>query len=176
MRLSWHLFVNHCVERAFMGHEPGMRANACFDLVVANHVLYYVPDLDRTLQDLLYTLATPGLFLTAMSGQSNAMAQFCLRCFDLLGKPFPYYTAEACEAALTALGEAYCTEDIHYELVFPDTEEHRLTMGRFLMGGDFHALPRPALLQGFDSYMLAGQIAMQLVHTHVIVRRLARSA
>src|SRR5262245_22750122 len=150
--------------------------HACFDLVVANHVLYYVPDLDSTLLAVLHTLATPGLFLTAMAGRANAMTQFCLRCFDLLGKPLPFYTAEDCEAALTGLGEAYCTEDIHYELIFPDTEEHRLTVGRFLMGGDFHAVPRPALLQGFDSYVHAGQIAMQLVHKHFIVRRLASSA
>jgi hypothetical protein len=45
---------------------------ACFDLVVVNHVLYYVPDLDSTLSALLRTLATPGLFLAAMAGRANA--------------------------------------------------------------------------------------------------------
>jgi SAM-dependent methyltransferase len=144
--------------------------HACFDLVVANHVLYYVPDLHGTLSALLRTLATPGLFLVAMAGRANAMAQCCLRCFDLIGKPYPFHTSEDCEAALAGLGEAYGTEDVHYELVFPDTEENRLNMGRFLMGGDFHAVPRQAMLQCFDPYAYARQITMQLAHKHFIIQ------
>jgi SAM-dependent methyltransferase len=145
--------------------------HACFDLVVVNHVLYYVPDLDGALAALLRALASPGLFLAAMAGQTNAMAQLCRRCFDVLGKPYPFHTAEDCEAALARLGAAYGTEDVHYELVFPDTAENRLCMGRFLLGGDVHAVPRPVLLQCFDPYALAGHIAMRLVHKHFMVRR-----
>jgi len=148
--------------------------DTCFDLVVANHVLYYVPDLDGTLSALLRTLATPGLFLAAMAGRANAMAQCCLHCFDLIGKPYPFRTSEDCETALAVLGEAYCTEDVHYELVFPDTDENRLSMGRFLMGDDFHAVPRRAMLQCFDPYAHAGQITMQLVHKHFIIQRQVR--
>jgi SAM-dependent methyltransferase len=145
--------------------------HACFDLVMANHVLYYMPDLHGRLLALLGALATPGLFLTAMAGRVNAMTQLCQQCFDLLGKPFPFHTAEDCEATLAGLGEAYGTENVHYELAFPDTEENRLCIGRFLLGGDFHTVPRPALLQCFDPYAHAGQIAMQLVHQHFIVQR-----
>lgn len=145
--------------------------HACFDLILVNHVLYYVPDLEGTLSTLLRALATPGLFLTAMAGRDNALAQFCLRCFDVIGKPFPYQTATDCAVALARLGEAYCTEEVHYECVFPDTEENRLRIGRFLMGSDYDTIPRQVLLEGFDSYAHAGQIAMQPVHQHFIVRR-----
>jgi SAM-dependent methyltransferase len=124
--------------------------HACFDLVVANHVLYYVPDLYGTLSALLRTLDTPGIFLAAMAGRANAMARFCRRCFDVIGKLYPFHTSEDCEAALADLGEAYCMEDVQYELVFPDAEENRLRIGRFLMGDDFHAVPRQAMLQCFD--------------------------
>jgi len=144
---------------------------ACFDLVLANHVLYYVPDLDSTLSVLLRALATPGIFLAAMAGRANAMAQCCFRCFDLIGKPYPFRTSEDCEAVLSGLGEACGTEDVHYELVFPDTAENRLRMGRFLLGGDFHAVPQQAMLQCFDPYAHVGQITMQLVHKHFIIRR-----
>jgi SAM-dependent methyltransferase len=145
--------------------------HAGFDLVVANHVLYYVPDLDGTLVALLSALATPGLFLAAMAGRVNTLARLCLHCFDVLGKPFPFHTAEDCEAALARLGEAYGTENVQYDLVFPDAAENRLTIGRFLLGGDVHAIPRPALLQCFDPYAHAGQIAMQIMHQHFIVWR-----
>ena len=39
------------------------------------------------------------------------------KCFDLLGKSFPFHTAEDCEAVLARLGAAYGSGDIQYELV-----------------------------------------------------------
>jgi hypothetical protein len=105
-----------------------------------------------------------------MAGRANALAQFSRRCFDLLGKPFPFRISEDVEAALICLGETYSTEDIHYELVFPDAEEHRLSIGRFLMGNDYDDVPRRAMLEGFDGYAHAGKIAMPIVHKHFIVR------
>jgi SAM-dependent methyltransferase len=146
--------------------------NACFELILANHVLYYVPDIKSTLATILAVLATPGLLLTAMAGRASILAQYSRRCFNLLGKPFPFRTSEDLEAALAGLGEAYCAEEVHYELVFPDVEEHRLSMARFLMGSDYDAVPRQALLEGFDPYSNAGKIAMPLVHKHFMVRRL----
>lgn len=145
-----------------------------FELILANHVLYYVPDLEGTLSALLRALATPGLFLTAMAGRDNTLAQFCLRCFDMIGKPFPYRTATDCAVALAHLGEAYDTEEVQYEFVFPDTAESRLRIGRFLLGSDYHAVPRQALLESFDPYVQGGQIIMQPVHQHFIVRRQAQ--
>ncbi|MGH8063983.1 MAG: class I SAM-dependent methyltransferase, partial [Candidatus Entotheonellia bacterium] len=144
--------------------------HACFELILANHVLYFVPDLKGMLSSILRALATPGLFLAAMAGRANSLAQFCLRCFDLIGKPFPFRTAEDFEAALASLGEAYCTEDVHYALIFPDAEEHRLSIGRFLLGSDYDAVPRWAMLESFDPYANAGKISMPLVHKHFMVR------
>jgi hypothetical protein len=62
------------------------------------------------------------------------------------------------EAALASLGEAYSAEDIHYELAFANAEEHRLSMGQFLMGSDYDAVPRQAILQGLDPYANAGKM------------------
>ena len=73
-------------------------------------------------------------------------------------------------AALASLGEAYSAEDVHDELAFADAEEHRLSMGRFLMGSDYDAVPRQAMLAGFDPYANAGKIAMPLVQKHFMVR------
>jgi hypothetical protein len=75
------------------------------------------------------------------------------------------------EAALASLGEAYSAEDVHYELAFADAEEHRLSIGRFLMGSDYDAVPRQAILEGFDPYASAGRIVLPLVHKHFLLRR-----
>jgi hypothetical protein len=74
------------------------------------------------------------------------------------------------EAALTSLGEAYGAEDLHYELAFADAEEHRLSIGWFLMGSDYDVVPRQAILEGFDPYASAGRIVLPLVHKHFMVR------
>ena len=74
------------------------------------------------------------------------MTQLCRHCFDLLGKPFPFHTAEDCEATLARLGAAYGTEDVHYELVFPDTEDNRLCIGRFLLRRQFSRRPAAGAL------------------------------
>ena len=88
-----------------------------------------------------------------------------------MGKSFPFWICEDFEAALASLGEAYSAEDVHYELAFADAEEHRLSMGRFLMGSDYDAVPRQAILEGFDPYASAGKIVMPLMHKHFLVRR-----
>jgi hypothetical protein len=75
------------------------------------------------------------------------------------------------EAALTSLGEAYSAEDVHYELAFADAEEQHLSLGRFLMGCDYDAVPRQAILEGFDPYASAGRIVLPLVHKHFLLRR-----
>jgi SAM-dependent methyltransferase len=143
---------------------------ACFDIILANHVLYFVPDLTHTLSAILRALATPGLFLTAMAGRANGLAQFCHRCFDLIGKAFPFWSCEDFEAAQASLSEAYSAEDVHYELAFADAEEHRLSIGRFLMGSDYDAVPRQDILEGFDPYASAGKIVLPLMHKHFMVR------
>ena len=45
--------------------------HGCFDLVLANHCLYYVADLETTVSALLRGLSSPGLFLCALAGQEN---------------------------------------------------------------------------------------------------------
>jgi len=142
---------------------------ACFDLVLANHVLYYVPDLDGTLAALLRALATSGLFLTAMAGQRSTFAQWCQQCFAWLGQPYPFHTAEELEGALARQGVAYGKEDVHYEFVFPDTAEHRLTVMWFLLGNAYHDVSQPAMLALFDPYAHGEQVVMRLVHEHFMV-------
>jgi hypothetical protein len=62
------------------------------------------------------------------------------------------------------------TEDVYGQLVFPDAEEQRLTIGRFLMDSDYDTVSRRAMLEGFDPYAHAGKIAMPMVHKHFMVR------
>ncbi len=79
---------------------------ACFDPVLANHVFYYVPDLETVLASILRALAPSGLFLTAIAGQRNTLIQFWNHCFALIGRPVPFHTAEDMERTLIRMGAA----------------------------------------------------------------------
>jgi SAM-dependent methyltransferase len=143
--------------------------HGCFDLVLANHSLYYVPDLDTTVSSLLRSLSSPGLFLCALAGQENLLIQFWNHCFGLIGKAVPYHTAEDLKSVLLKEGVAHRTEKVTYDLAFPDSEENRLHIMRFLLGGYFEAIPRAEMLAAFDRYRAAGRIAMCISHQHFII-------
>jgi len=173
------MYRQQAVERlqAFTTHLVGAwpalpsSMDACFDLVLANHVFYYVRNLNEVLSGILRSLATPGIFLTAIAGQRNTLIQFCYHCFGLIGKPFPFHTAEDLEVALAHLGEIYHKQDVQYDLVFPDSEENRLKILRFVLGDYFHEVPRQPMLDLFNVYAHADQIVIQTVHKQFIIQR-----
>src|SRR5262245_4256667 len=59
---------------------------ASFDIVLANHVFYYVPDLGGQLAMLSDALSTPGIFVTALAARTNALIEFWITGFRLLGR------------------------------------------------------------------------------------------
>jgi trans-aconitate 2-methyltransferase len=134
---------------------------ARFDLVLSNHALYYVVDLDDTLRWLRGALAPGGLFLAGIAGQDNVLIQMWNRCFALIGIPVPHRTAEDVEAALARLGQPCRKEAVPYQLAFPDTEGNRLKIMRFLLGDYyFQVLPRD-MLDLFEPYARDGRIDIQ---------------
>ena len=104
-----------------------------------------------------------------MAGQSNVLIQFWNSCFALIGKPVPFYTAEDLEDILATQGAGYRKQEIQYELVFPDAEENRLKILRFLLGSYFEEVPRLAMLDLFTPYAHGGQIVIQTVHEQFVI-------
>jgi SAM-dependent methyltransferase len=135
-----------------------------FDLILSNHVLYYVPELEAALERIIQALAPGGLFLTAIAGRDNALVDFWFRGFPLIGRPVPYHTAEDVEAALRGLGRAFERREVRYELSFPDLEDNRLKILRFLFGGHLADLPMPEVLALFEEHASGGRITMRTGH------------
>jgi SAM-dependent methyltransferase len=141
-----------------------------FDFVLANHVMYYVPDLKGHLQKLIDSLDSSGVLLTAIAGRSNALIEFWLKGFALLGKEVPYHVSEDVETALQELGANYEKQEVLYELTFPDTEENRMHIIRFLLADHLVKMPLEPLMALFDKYCRAGQIEMRTSSEHYTVR------
>jgi trans-aconitate 2-methyltransferase len=140
------------------------------DLILSNHVLYYVPELEVALGRIFRTLGANGLFLTAIAGRDNAIVDFWFRGFPLIGRPVPYQTAEVVEAALSRLGRPFERREVRYDVGFPDTEENRLKILRFLFGEHLAILPRAEILAAFDRYAVAGRIEMHTGNRQYYVR------
>jgi trans-aconitate 2-methyltransferase len=140
-----------------------------FDLVLANHVLYYVEQLDQQLAAVVQALAPRGLLLAAMAGQDNTLIQFWNRAFAMIGQPVPFHTAEDVQAALDARGVPFRKQTVNYQLVFADNPANRTHILRFLFGDWFHKMPPAELLAMFDPFVAEDTISMRLVHEHIIV-------
>jgi SAM-dependent methyltransferase len=142
-----------------------------FEVVLANHVFYYVPDLEGVVRQILTALSSPGLFATTLAGRDNVLIQFWLKGFALLGRPLPFHVAEDLEAALGRLGQAFEAKGVTYTLTFPDTEENRGKILRFLFGEHFAALPRQAALDFFNPYVESGKVVIRTGHRQYVVRK-----
>lgn len=139
---------------------------ARFDVVISNHVLYYVDDLDDTLRQLLARIAPGGRMLLALAGWDNPLLDFWRLGFAQLDRPVPYYTAEDVAAALTREGSPFARSTVAYELRFPDTAENRLKMLRFLLGEHLAEIGPQRLLGEFDRFVRGGEIVVETGSWH----------
>jgi trans-aconitate 2-methyltransferase len=147
---------------------------ASFDFILANHVFYYVPDLAGQLVKLIGALASTGVFVTAVAARTNKLIEFWIAGFRLLDRDVPYNTSEDVEAALVELGAEFQKRQVPYELTFPDTEENRLRIIRFLLADHLSQMPLEPLLSMFDQYSHAGRIQIRTESDHFMVRAMNR--
>lgn len=145
-----------------------------FDVILANHVFYYVSDLEGTLAEIVSALDPQGLFLTAIAGRDNAMFRFWEKGFAYSGKPIPYWLAEDFEVALTKRGILYKKRPSSYEIVFPDSVQNRKKILRFLCADHLPGMPERELLSLFDAFVRDDRIEMHTHSMHFMIRSAVR--
>lgn len=137
-----------------------------FDLILSNHALYYVGDLKPCARRLLTLLSPGGLMLIAMAGWDNTLMRLWKTGFALVNRPVPYNSAEDLEAILDLVEATYRKARSPYEIRFPDSEENRMSILRFLFGEHLRDMPRDRLLAEFDPYVRANQIEISTHSDH----------
>jgi len=138
-------------------------------VVLANHVFYYVPNLRDRLAALIAAVSPSGRFVTSIASRSNVLIELWIAAFGLLGQEVPYHTSEGVEAALRELHADYQKQSVPYDLTFPDTEENRLRILRFLLADHLPLMPRQPLLDFFDRYRRDGQIEIRTASDHYTI-------
>ena len=144
---------------------------AAFDLILANHVFYYVPDVETHVKQLIAALAPNGIWLTAIAGGTNRLFEFWLAGFGEIGREIPYNTAEDVEAWLAKLNVPFDKQLIPYRLEFADTRDNRLKMIRFLLAEHLTEMRVAPLLARFDKYSRAERIVIETTCEHFVVRK-----
>ncbi|MBK8969592.1 MAG: class I SAM-dependent methyltransferase [Saprospiraceae bacterium] len=154
----------------FSGHSirhfaalPDTLERPC-DLVLANHVLYFVPDLAHTIHALHSRLRPGGKLLTAMAGSENALIQCWELGFGLLDLDVPYFSGNNMPGVLDQLELTWRREATNFVINFPDTPENRLKILRFLFGVHLANFPQAPLLAFFDPYRQNGDIWIETSH------------
>ncbi|WP_437231140.1 class I SAM-dependent methyltransferase [Planctomicrobium sp. SH661] len=142
-----------------------------FDVVLVNHVLYYVDDLESTVPQLARLLKPEGKLLITIAGWDNSLNQFWKIGFELLGRPIPYYVSEDVEAILNRLGLPFRKSKAAYRLTFPDTIDNRMKILRFLFGEHLHEISPQLLLGGFDRYVQGEEILIETDSDHYLIER-----
>lgn len=135
--------------------------SGCYDLIVANHCFYYVPDVTHSLRRLVATLDQQGLLIVAISGQDNVLIQLWQQGFASIDEAVPYHTAETVENACRDLGLDAVPRDLTYQISFADSRAHRETMLRFLFDKHLARMPLDPLVAFFDRFSHQGQINIE---------------
>jgi trans-aconitate methyltransferase len=142
-----------------------------FDVVLANHSLYYVTELPALVARLVEAVAPGGAFAAAIAPRENVLIRFWIAAFRSIGMEVPYHTSEDVAVALRAAGAEYEVESVGYELAFPDTAENRMRIIRFLLEKYIPELEPELLLALFDPYAEVGHVRIRTASDHYTVRR-----
>ncbi len=147
-----------------------------FDLILANHSLYYVRDLRAATADLLDRLAPGGRLIAALLDRRNALAKICRAGFASAELAFPYFLAEDFEAELRRHGVEPMREPVAYRIAFADSREARLKILRFLLAHHFQHLPPEKGAALFDPFEAGGRIVIETAYPHLIAERPAAAS
>lgn len=138
-----------------------------FDLILANHSLYYVQDPTAALTDLARRLAPGGRLILALLGRDNALAEIWRDGYAAAGAAFPFFLADDAIATLGA--GALRAEPVSYRIAFADSAEARWRIARFLFGAEAEARFGPELIALFDRRRRGAEIVIKTRYDHLVL-------
>lgn len=146
-----------------------------YDLIFSHHVLYYVPNLEETLARLVGGLRPGGRMLLVQGGQRNGLNTLVFAAFDRIGERSPYNYSEDTAEILRRLHVDFQLLPISSSVDFPDSEEGRWRMLRFLLGEHLSKLAPEEALSLFEPFVRGDRVHFESVdELFVVDRELAR--
>jgi SAM-dependent methyltransferase len=150
------------------GQEVKGTVDDRFDLIIANHSLYYVAEPAATAAALLQRLALGGRLIAALLDDGNALAGIWRAAYAAANMRFPFMLAEQLEAILDRLGFALERETVSYEIALPAREDAKRRILRFLMGADLEHVPTEQVNALFEPYRHADMVLIATTYPHLV--------
>lgn len=133
------------------------------DVIITNHVLYYVSNIESTLKELLFRLKPNGTLFATMASEDNALIKGWSHCFSVHSEAVPYFRLNDLIKILNKMGLRYEQYGLISEVTFVDTLEYRTSLLRFLTGTHYkNLLKKEEMLIFLDAYKVDGIIKMPL--------------
>lgn len=132
-----------------------------FDLITSKHALYYVKDLRSTVSALCCRLKPGGLAIFILGGKENHLSGLWESAYAAWNLPVPYYRAEDVAIEIEAAGFPFETRTVNSMLRFPDSQENRLKILRFLFTGNTAGMAPESLLPLLDPMKQGGDIVIE---------------
>ena len=132
-----------------------------FDLITSHHVLYYVPNLEQTLSRLTRALLPNGRMLLVQGGHGNGMNKIVFAAFDHLQEQPPYHYSEHTRAILEGLDARLSIQHVYSVLDFPDSQENRQKILRFLLSDHLSRLDNELALSLFEPFKKGDRIHIE---------------
>lgn len=133
-----------------------------FDLIISNHVMYYVDDLCETMNGLINKCNNKAKILITMATEENGLIVCGLQCFELLKRKISFHLAADFEQALNDMGIQRKRELVCSYLTFPDSRENRIEVLKFLLADFYDAKLAGETISTLDVYKEDLNIRMSL--------------
>ncbi|MFK8137906.1 MAG: class I SAM-dependent methyltransferase [Bdellovibrionales bacterium] len=140
-----------------------------FDLIVSNHVLYYVPDISKTVDNLVSKIKNNGFLLITMASPENTLIKFWQKSFSKIGISIPFNQNTDLMSTLEERRIKFQTKKIEAGLDFSDTSQNRIKIGKFLLGDYFYKINEKEISYFFEEYSKNGRVIMELVDNVYII-------
>ncbi len=135
-------------------------ADASFDIVIANMMLYHVPDRRKALAEVRRVLRNNGTFYCATYGENGMMEYLCglFEQYGVKNHPNHQFTLQNGEAQLSPFFSDIRRYDYHDALEVTDPEDMADYIGSLTGMSELRQLPRETLLSVLRAHMTDGAL------------------
>lgn len=139
-----------------------------FDLILANHVLYYVDDFKSTMDAFFECKSSNGKLIISMSEKRHALCHLLQEFCNLNEVEYPYYVASDLLNYLDKNSIQYKSKHVLSELRFKNSVENLDKIVRFILSNKYAHLKSESILKQFREKFSVGEDLVFPLHDIIV--------
>lgn len=154
---------------SFVKRLKDVPTNLKFDLIIANHVLYYVNDLSKTIFSLTKLLNTDGKLVINLANKNNETAAMTHFFFSKINKPNPFYFFEDVECYCSNRNIKQISKISNSTLKFEISDNNIISIAKFIFGDYYKQFKEHELIEYMKRFKDGGFIKIKLSDTIMVI-------